>query len=153
MKNQIISFLAGATLLTGALLAGAQAVVIGGYPVFTGSFQSAGPVPSFASGATFGGTITNTAALQRVANPLTLNVYYTNTANAGFLKATTLNIGTNIVQLVNVTTTDATTIQGLGVSITGTNYNTTTIRTGPNEVVILTNSAATTTLVSSEWRN
>ena len=172
MKNLI---LIGVATIGMALSVAAQSTIVGGYPIFYGSFQHQGPVNdsltnaalngattvtgtmTVAGATTFSGgisTSTNTAALTRVANPLTSGGNYTNPPLQGFLRANMTYTNISSAWLTNITTGD---VVLLGTVTTGTttatNYANAIIRVGPGDVVLFTNIVGNPVLLSSEWRN
>ena len=141
-----------------------QAIVLGGYPVFQGGFVQQGPMPTIIGTDTVpsltitGGSInvsSNTAALSRIANPLSASgLFYTTPLAQGFVR---INLNqTNNAEgcLSNATTGDFLLIgPQSGGALLGTNGVNLIMRTGPGDIVVFTNLVNTYTPLSSEWRN
>ncbi len=148
MKNLIQNLVGAVAGIVVAVVAcgkaEAQAVVVGGYPMFVGQFIHAGPNPD---------SISNSAPLVRVANPLTSGGNYTNPPTQGFITVNCVfTNGASSATLSNVTT-GANILIGSVTTTSGTNYANATIRVGPSEVVLFTNISGTLPILSSEWRN
>jgi hypothetical protein len=160
MKNTLLSIALTIGVGLMALLPAkseAQSGIAGGYPVFQGQFIHQGPLADNFSNATLNGNTvingpyTNSAPISRVANPVTTGGAYTTPSVQGFLTFNLLCTNTATAYITNYTTTQAYFVGA--VTGNGTNYSTVTIRTGPGDVVLLTNTVGTPNLVSSEWRN
>jgi hypothetical protein len=96
----------------------------------------------------------NTLALVRIVNPLTNGVPWTNLAARGFVTANLCNTNTATGWLTNITT-GAVQYFGAGAAYAAqsTNYVSITMRIGPSEIVMITNTVAGTAIISSEWRD
>jgi len=140
-----------------------QSIVIGGWPVFQGGFIQNGPfpviigtnsAPSFVlTGNSFSAT-TNTAALSRIANPLSASgLFYTTPLGQGFVRINLNQTNNNLGCLSNATTGDFVLVgpQSGGANL-GTNAVNVLMRTGPGDIVVFTNLTGTYTPLSSEWR-
>ena len=93
---------------------------------------------------------TNTAPLGRVANPLAPNAFYTTPNAQGWIKLNCVCTNSALAWLTNATTGD---VQLVGsILSSGTNYDSFYMRTGPGDVVCLTNKNGTIGLLNSEWR-
>jgi len=149
IKNLFCGAVLGLVLGAAAFNAKAENVVIGGYPVYTGAFIQAGPVPTYLS--------TNAAPLTRVANPITsTNQPYTTLPMQGFLTVNVV-VTNSSCYLSNYNTTEAIFMgNALNNSSATTNFCNAIMRTGPNDTVILVATNGVnfgTGVVSSSWRN
>jgi hypothetical protein len=134
--------------MLGTFKAEAQSQVLGGYPIFYGSFQQAGPLASTLGSASMA---TNTAALTRTANPITSGVNWTNGLAQGFLTVSILATNAENASLINVTTGQTNSMGN--VAAAGTNYSQSVLILAPGDIVLYTNGTTGPNLLNSEFRN